>query len=824
MLTFKYQNAWIANYSGTAKEIAWLKKVFTYQDMTDIGHKNRFGYFPSVLCLDSVMSHGQVIHAIKEAKAANVPFTVEDPNFRYMLETGPIPKDYLPDGIGRDYQLLTSQIALGKGHGIIRIGTGGGKTYCAGIIVKYIVTQTDCPGILFLIFSKDLLNQTAKRFESYGVPPEDIGIIHSDISQKEQQIASTKRVILSTHLSITKFQGVIEKTRYVLCDECFPSGTLVGSKKIEDIKIGDFVPSFDEKTSTITMDKVVSTMKRKPNTMISIETIVGNISCTEEHPFWTPNGWVIASFLKKGMFIAYENKMRYMRRRNRKISKMEWSETKLRKMQSKKSTRAKGRTYNKVFLLRMQLPNLIGHTRKKKSSKKARRNPLQSKMYYGKTQKNLWCSLNSIHQRKSSKKHEGNRPYSMGKDENRNDENTKKNWTPTKDKRRERSSTTNSTTKIIRCFGGRMGNGISNKNEGYTKPERIETSNLLQIRHCKSKFDDCHRSKRFKPYFFKSTRKRQEKRKDFSWVRVENTSFHKPGSDGTFGGICSDGFVYNIETEKYHTYIANNFVVHNCHKTIGPMWSSLFPMLPNLSNILGFTATPWDSEGERQKMLAVFGQMLVDIPAKWLIQQNILIKPEIYFIRLHYKDRNIKVLNAMDWRQAEKQLILEEKNRNLLPIVVLKKFGGRMLVIYDKLDHGETLLNLYKENGYETRLAEGKTSTKDRESAISWFEKDLEPGQQGKVLLASRVFDEGVDIKGGCDLGFLVGAGKDPSRQKQRLGRLLRQNKTGKVKVFDVQDSNHKILSRWSGIRREAILEETGIDPEIISLEDFMKL
>lgn len=480
MLTFNYQNAWIANYSGTAKEIAWLKKVFTYQDMTDIGHKNRFGYFPSVLCLDSVMSHGQVIHAIKEAKAANIPFTVEDPNFRYMIETGPISENYLPGVTARNYQLLAAQIALGKGHGLIKMATGSGKTLTFSIVVKTLIEKTDIPGILILILSKDLLNQTAKRFESYGIDPNLIGIIHSDIPLEKQKIAAQKRIVLSTHLSITKFQGVIEKTKYVICDEA-------------------------------------------------------------------------------------------------------------------------------------------------------------------------------------------------------------------------------------------------------------------------------------------------------------------------------------------------------AHVT-GPMWSSLFPMLPNLSNILGFTATPWDSEGERQKMLAVFGQMLVDIPAKWLIQQNILIKPEIYFIRLHYKDRNIKVLNAMDWRQAEKQLILEEKNRNLLPIVVLKKFGGRMLVIYDKLDHGETLLNLYKENGYETRLAEGKTSTKDRESAISWFEKDLEPGQQGKVLLASRVFDEGVDIKGGCDLGFLVGAGKDPSRQKQRLGRLLRQNKTGKVKVFDVQDSNHKILSRWSGIRREAILEETGIDPEIISLEDFMKL
>jgi hypothetical protein len=97
MLTFSYQNAWIANYSGTSKEIGWLKKLFTYQDMSDTRHKQRFGYFPSVICLGPVMSHGQVIHAVKQAKAENVSFNIEDPNFRYLLETGPIPEDFLQE-------------------------------------------------------------------------------------------------------------------------------------------------------------------------------------------------------------------------------------------------------------------------------------------------------------------------------------------------------------------------------------------------------------------------------------------------------------------------------------------------------------------------------------------------------------------------------------------------------------------------------------------------------------------------------------------------------------------------------------------------------
>jgi superfamily II DNA or RNA helicase len=146
-----------------------------------------------------------------------------------------------------------------------------------------------------------------------------------------------------------------------------------------------------------------------------------------------------------------------------------------------------------------------------------------------------------------------------------------------------------------------------------------------------------------------------------------------------------------------------------------------------------------------------------------------------------------------------------------------------MLVIYDDLEHGEHLQKLYEEQGFETRLAEGKTSTKNRSSAIEWFEPDCEPGQWGKVLLASKVFDEGIDIKGGCDIFYAIGAGKDISKVTQRLGRALRKNRSGRLRCFDNQDSNHPTLSRWSGIRRSAI-EELKIPVKTITLEEFVAL
>lgn len=482
MLTFSYSNAWTATYQGDVRGVAWLKRLFTYTDMKDTRHKQRLGYFPSYCTIDTDgcrMSHGQVIHAVRSAKADGIPITVNDPSCRYLVQTGPIPPDYLPEITGYDYQLLSAQIALGCGHGLVVIATGGGKTVVIGMVLKALALMTACKGILILIYSKDLLNQTAARMEKYGVPSDDIGVIHSDISPANQAIAATKRIVLATHVSIAKYHGVIERTEYVLVDEG--------------------------------------------------------------------------------------------------------------------------------------------------------------------------------------------------------------------------------------------------------------------------------------------------------------------------------------------------------HRAIGPLYSALFGKLPNLVNILGFTATPWDNEAERMKMLAIYGQILVDIPVRFLIDRGVLMNPEVYFIKIYYKDRDIQLVNGMDWREAKTQFILEDRVRNLLPIVALKKFGGRMLVIYDDLDHGERLRDLYIEQGFETRIAEGKTSTKNRANAVEWFEKDCEPGQWGKVLLASKVFDEGVDIKGGCDIYYAIGAGQDISKVRQRLGRALRKNRTGRLRAFDCQDSNHPILSRWSSTRRGAI-EDLKIPVKVISLEEFAAL
>lgn len=57
-------------------------------------------------------------------------------------------------------------------------------------------------------------------------------------------------------------------------------------------------------------------------------------------------------------------------------------------------------------------------------------------------------------------------------------------------------------------------------------------------------------------------------------------------------------FVYNIEVEELHTYVANGVVVHNCHHLLRTnKWGRALDMFPNAHG-LGLTATPIRADGK----------------------------------------------------------------------------------------------------------------------------------------------------------------------------------------------------------------------------------
>jgi Rad3-related DNA helicase len=70
------------------------------------------------------------------------------------------------------------------------------------------------------------------------------------------------------------------------------------------------------------------------------------------------------------------------------------------------------------------------------------------------------------------------------------------------------------------------------------------------------RFGDLVRSRRVEPSFAAPI---------FGIEWVDGVEVLEPSCDGTFGGVCPDGLVYNLEVEGTHTYTVEGLVVHNCH-------------------------------------------------------------------------------------------------------------------------------------------------------------------------------------------------------------------------------------------------------------------
>ena len=92
---------------------------------------------------------------------------------------------------------------------------------------------------------------------------------------------------------------------------CFVEGTKIdtvnGPKNIEDIKVGDYVLSFDEKTKTQTYSLVTQTYVNTANKLCKINYNDKEILTTPTHPFYVDGQWIIAQDLKCGDEITLSN-------------------------------------------------------------------------------------------------------------------------------------------------------------------------------------------------------------------------------------------------------------------------------------------------------------------------------------------------------------------------------------------------------------------------------------------------------------------------------------------------------------------------------------
>lgn len=192
----------------------------------------------------------------------------------------------------------------------------------------------------------------------------------------------------------------------------------------------------------------------------------------------------------------------------------------------------------------------------------------------------------------------------------------------------------------------------------------------------------------------------------------------------------------------------------------------------------GLTAGAHRQDGLDLAMEAVIGPTLLVISERETERLGLTVKPQVYFVsvpdpryvytgavrrgeQVTYPTENGKP----DLDEVYEKAVVTYGLRNQYIQRVVQAYRARhrqpVLVLVEAIRHGELLSELLA-----APFAHGGLSRRERQSCLEWL-------RGGNVLVASRIYNEGIDLPG---LGLVVNAGCERSRQqtRQKVGRVVR--------------------------------------------------
>ena len=217
------------------------------------------------------------------------------------------------------------------------------------------------------------------------------------------------------------------------------------------------------------------------------------------------------------------------------------------------------------------------------------------------------------------------------------------------------------------------------------------------------------------------------------------------------------------------------------------------------SILVGLSATPFREDKEDMKIIAALGEIIYVIDRKTLISQGFLSDATIYYIdhKNHTKDK------FLGYPEIYKNFIVLNNDRNECIIDIVKKnyLIKKILILVSQIEHGAILFNKLKGNNLESRFLNGSSEVIDR--LIS---------KEDKVIIATSIFDEGVDVPD-FDLLILAAGGKSSIKVTQRIGRILRMKPGKHAIIYDFIDNSRYLIKHYKR-RREILAKDFNIFDE----------
>lgn len=230
---------------------------------------------------------------------------------------------------------------------------------------------------------------------------------------------------------------------------------------------------------------------------------------------------------------------------------------------------------------------------------------------------------------------------------------------------------------------------------------------------------------------------------------------------------------------KEYVENADVFICDECHC----LSATTVQMVSNYSKKayyrLGFSATPWRTDGTDILLNAATGPQIIDVPASELIKRKFLVPPRIHFYKMA---RDFKQRVPSDYQSTYTQFIVENKDRNdkiVKLATFLAKQGERPVILVQRQQHGKTLEKMFEGSGLVAKFIYGESSMTDRWLALEDFQAGVID-----VIIGSSILQEGIDVP--CITALInAAAGKSSSAYYQKIGRAIRTN-DGKTRAIVV--------------------------------------
>lgn len=490
--------------------------------------------------------------------------------------------------------------------------TGSGKTLCELEILKWAVGAGLDAWIVTP--SLEIVRGMLSQLGVENLPTGDDALA---------DLAETHKISTPTRLRNRCLDGRKAVPDLWLIDECFPAGTLVGGVPIETVKVGDQVASFTEDRLTPVSRRVTRLFRSQPSALVTVHFTNGRtLTCTPNHPVLTGAGrWVAAGALTSDSVV---------------LGFTDYGEDVGRPMRGVRGSAEVGgapRLHGGEAGLRA-LPGEAG--RGEVGLHEA------TVLTDGERDEHPVCVG----------AHEGEEPHAQGGRPGRGHvEGSAPRLARGSDSRWERAASTRP------AAAPRDGAWVADGG----RREDGDPAAHLQDRRGEPRAEAGDRGGRPESLAGSPEGRGPAQGSRLAAARVDRVEVHEPGGDGTFGGLCPDGLVYNLEVEGTHTYVADGVAVHNCHHAIeqNEVSGCNFALAP-ASAWIGFTATDYrGTPAGTAALREAWGEPVRLLTYPQAIEHGFVALPKVEVIPL-LDDDHVKIVNGEFQEKAASKAVVDK--------------------------------------------------------------------------------------------------------------------------------------------------------------------